>query len=572
MGPARRVVAIGLDGLELSYAERLMADGCLPALAALRDRSAELVLDHGPAGRTGLAWEHFASARTPDEAQRWAAVEFDPSTYEAWQEGARFTPFFDELDDVRTVVFDPPYVDLARAPRTQGVVAWGAHDPGAPFATRPAELADELGAYPSPQATYAIPWASAAQCRATGDALVAGLEARREAAVRLLATTSPEWDLFLVVAGEIHSGVEALWHGIDPTHPLHDHASATAAGEGLRAVHVALDRLVAAVVDAAGPDVTVVAFAMGGMGRNESDIPSMVLLPELLHRHRFGTPLLRVPEAWAAATDAGPLLAADESWSAALARCYTVDAPVGGLRAAARRLPAPVRAGLGTAVATAVGASHRVRRFATARSHPPAAMPPTPPAVVAPTRPPITWMPASRYREHWPAMAAFALPSFYDGRVRINLVGRERDGVVALGDHERTCAEVEALVRECRDVRTGDEVVAEVERPSTRDPLALSSSEADLVIVWRGVANGFVHPTLGRIGPVPYRRTGGHTGPHGVAYVAGPDVAPGRHGVASSFVVAPLVRDLLAGRDFDPGAVVAGAAAAADPARPLRTS
>jgi predicted AlkP superfamily phosphohydrolase/phosphomutase len=568
MQPGRRVVAIGLDGLELSYAERLMADGRMPALAALRERSAELLLDHGPAGRTGLAWEHFASARTPDEAHRWAAVEFDPATYEAWQEGARFTPFFDELD-ARTVVFDPPYVDLARAPHTQGVVAWGAHDPGAPFATRPASLADELGPYPSPEATYAIPWASSEQCRATGEALVAGLDARREAAIRVLTTNLPDWDLSVVVAGEIHSGVEALWHGVDPTHPLHDHASAAAAGQGLDAIHGALDRLVADVVTAAGPDATVVAFSMGGMGRNESDVPSMVLLPELLYRHRFGDPLLRVPDAWTSATGPGPVLEADESWSAALARCFTVDEPAGGLRSAARRLPGPVRSGLGAAVGAAVGAAHRVRRLGTSGRGPvEGAAVAGAPGGPAGARPPITWMPATRYRSHWPAMTAFALPSFYDGRIRINLAGRERHGVVAPADHERTCAELEALVRACRDVRTGEEVVAAVERPATRDPLGLDSSEADLVIVWRGVANGFEHPSLGRIGPVPYRRTGGHTGPHGVAYVSGPAIAPGHHGVASSFAVAPLVRDLLAGRAFDPTAMVAEHAAACDGAAP----
>ena len=31
---------------------------------------------------------------------------------------------------------------------------------------------------------------------------------------------------------------------------------------------------------------------MGGMGPNYSDVPSMVLLPELLYRHAFGQPLL----------------------------------------------------------------------------------------------------------------------------------------------------------------------------------------------------------------------------------------------------------------------------------------
>ena len=75
-----------------------MAAGDMPALAELRRRAACFLLDHGPAQRTGLAWEHVASGLSPEAARRWAAVEFDPSTYRAWQEGARLDPWWTALD------------------------------------------------------------------------------------------------------------------------------------------------------------------------------------------------------------------------------------------------------------------------------------------------------------------------------------------------------------------------------------------------------------------------------------------------------------------------------------------
>jgi predicted AlkP superfamily phosphohydrolase/phosphomutase len=155
-------------------------------------------------------------------------------------------------------------------------------------------------------------------------------------------------------------------------------------------------------------------------------------------------------------------------------------------------------------------------------------------------------MPITRYRQEWPQMRAFALPSFYDGRVRINLRGREASGTVAPEDYTAVCDEFEALVRACRDPRTGEEVVAFVERPVGPDPTTLRSDEADLVIVWRGTFNGFVHPDLGTIGPVPFRRTGGHTGPYGTVVVAGPGVEPADAGVRPSFEVADILRRLLA--------------------------
>ena len=117
--PRQRVVALGLDGLEVTFADRLIAAGAMPALAQLQQRSARFLLDHGAAQRTGLAWEHVASGLSPESGRRWAAVEFDPDTYEVWQEGARFTPWWSRLER-RVVVFDTPYVDLRRSSNTSG--------------------------------------------------------------------------------------------------------------------------------------------------------------------------------------------------------------------------------------------------------------------------------------------------------------------------------------------------------------------------------------------------------------------------------------------------------------------
>src|SRR6185369_14559017 len=107
-----------------------------------------------------------------------------------------------------------------------------------------------------------------------------------------------------------------LWHGMDPTHPLHEDPSAPAASEALVEVHRALDRMIGDLVSAAN-GAAIVAFAMGGMGANHSDVPSMVLLPELLYREAFGRPLLTLPPEWSAAPDGMPVLKGDQRWSLA---------------------------------------------------------------------------------------------------------------------------------------------------------------------------------------------------------------------------------------------------------------
>jgi predicted AlkP superfamily phosphohydrolase/phosphomutase len=516
----QRVLVIGLDGFDIGFAERLMAQGELPALRAFRDRSARFLLDHGVATRTGLAWEHFASGLTPESAQRSSVVTFDPSTYAAWQEGARFEPFLARLD-ARCVVFDAPYVDLAKAPDMSGIVAWGAHDPGLAPTAHPGELIAEIPCYPGRDWLYGVPWPSVKQTKGMGAALAEGIALRSRVANWLLADRFPDWDLAVVVASEPHAAAEAFWHGVEPTHPLHGHASAPFAAEALTNVYREADRFVATLVETFHA-AHVVVFSMNGMGPNDSDIASMVLLPELMFRWARHSALLAVPVEWSNVPATCPVLADDESWDRASAGWYP----------SARERPAMKRAGVRLL-------PRRLKQRLGLSRDAPVQRSLSPPARA------LEWQPATRYREWWRQMGAFALPSFYDGRIRVNLRGRERDGIVDPSNYATVLEELESLIRQCRDPRTGESAVETVERPSESDPTMLGDTESDLVVVWNKSLCALEHPEYGLIGPVPYFRTGGHTGPYGFALVEGSRAAIGDYGVRSAFDVAPTVVDLV---------------------------
>ncbi len=527
-----KVLAIGVDGLEVTLAERLMAEGQIPAMKALRKRAARFLLETEPAQRTGIPWENVASGLSPEAGRRWGSVVFDPASYTTWQEGAHFAPWWAETD-LRVVVFDPPYVDLRRARNTQGIVAWGSHNPGTYVGSRPkgllAEFEQRFGQYPASEWTYANPWPSAARARLMGEGLSRALGVRSRAARWLATERLPEWDFFFAVASELHGGMEGLWHGLDVSHPLNAHPSSGAAARALVDIHRALDSMIEQLVHIAG-DATIIVFNMGGMGSNRSDIQSMVLLAELLYRRAFGHSLLTLPPAWTAAPNSLPILDEHDTWEAAAASWVPEPphraAAVGPLDAVARHLPQSVKDLFNGA------------RSAAAHWHTRHAPPKRPESE-------LDWMPTNRYRRHWPQMPAFALPSFSHGRIRINLRGRERHGIVELSRYEETCRSLETLLGECRDPRTGHPAVATIERASTASPLALGSSEADLRVVWRDVAAALEHPRLGLIGPVPLHKTGHHTGEHGVAYIAAPGLEPGERGVRSAFDVAPTIVQLL---------------------------
>jgi len=492
--PRQRVLAIGLDGLEISIARALMDHGVMPNLGRLFERSARFPLDHGPEKYSGLSWEHVSLGLRPQDSGRWSAVAFDPATYRVRQEPTARAPFMAGLS-ARTVVFDAPYCDLARAPEVRGITNWGAHDPGVAFAARPQALAAELlgrfGPYPAAEHIYGFLWPSPEDTRRAAEALRRAVAVRTEAALWLLRERLPDWDLALVVVSEPHSVTEPMWHGVDRSHPLHGLPSSGPANQGIVGVYLAVDRLLGALTDAF-PDAAVLAFAMHGMGANEADLPAMVLLPELLHRHAFGAPHLR-PMNWAGRTASGvPLLAPGEAW-------------------------------------------HQVMALA------------APPAGEL-TRGNLNWMPAARYAPLWPRMAAFALPAYYDGRIRINLAGREAHGIVPPESYEAVRNQIAGLVSACRDALTGEPAVEKVYTPG-KAAMDIAPTEPDLYVVFRGQPAGFSHPDLGEIGPVPYRRTGGHTGAAGFLYAAADPLAPGDRPTASAFDVVPTILDLLGERE-----------------------
>jgi predicted AlkP superfamily phosphohydrolase/phosphomutase len=156
----------------------------------------------------------------------------------------------------------------------------------------------------------------------------------------------------------------------------------------------------------------------------------------------------------------------------------------------------------------------------------------------------LGWMPAARYSRFWPAMPAFALPEYYDSWVRLNLVGREANGRVAPDQYELTRRQIVEVIGQCRDPIRGHEVIESVAFPD-KPPAEIGPTEADIYISFVAKTTGLRHPTLGTVGPVPYRRTGGHTGDWGFLYVAGLETAAGDRGTADAYDVVPTIIDLL---------------------------
>ncbi|MCA1991835.1 MAG: nucleotide pyrophosphatase, partial [Coleofasciculus sp. S288] len=142
---------------------------------------------------------------------------------------------------------------------------------------------------------------------------------------------------------------------------------------------------------------------------------------------------------------------------------------------------------------------------------------------------PLSFQPAEWYKPCWPYMKAFALPSFSEGYIRINLKGREARGLVAPSEYEAFCDQLTQKLYRLTDARTGTPMVKEIIRtrqnPTDSNP---KLPDADLVVIWQEeYATDVVDsPDVGRIGPVPHVRTGSHRS-EGFIFAQGQGIEPG---------------------------------------------
>jgi predicted AlkP superfamily phosphohydrolase/phosphomutase len=334
-------------------------------------------------------------------------------------------------------------------------------------------------------------------------ALKTGIE-RRTAMCRDLMSREA-WDLFLTAFGETHTAGHYFWHTGDGEHPLHSAAdSGTSAPDRtpILSTFQQVDNAIGAIAREVPADSHLVVFSVHGMEANCMDLPSMVFLPELMYRlsfpgktglanGRMGSPLP------GAVTMPRSLSWQRDIWS------RKQDGPA-FFNAMRRVLPIELSHGI-----------EKLFGMTNGLDYPSAAGE-------------LWYQPAMWYRSFWPSMRAFALPSFSEGYVRINVRGRERGGIVSPDDYDAVCEEIRREILGLRHARTGEPVATDVIR-ARLDPFegGNTAPDADIVVVWNSNPVDVVESaTVGRIGPVPYGRTGSHVS-RGFVVVRGPGIDAG---------------------------------------------
>jgi predicted AlkP superfamily phosphohydrolase/phosphomutase len=481
----RRVLAIALDSAEPSLVEKWMNDGTLPNLRRLRSNGAYGRLKSSADWLAGSPWPTFYTGTDPAEHGLYETTQWHAERMKHVQtspEWLPLRPFWREFGEngPRVVSVDLPMTYPPEKFNGIEICGWMTYDSigneGKPTSYPAAEidrLRDEFRLQPV-QIT----------CDKSGVQTVKSLLRMRDQVMRATRNTAKlaetlmaheKWDLFLAAFASPHRGGHKLWD-LSGTIGRSSARDRREFSHALRDVYADCDRAVGQLAKAAGDDADILVFSLHGMRANNG---RAFLLPRILNSimHARSKPAPQPSEGHSG-------FQRIRDWGAAW---LPLAFP-----------PSSLPWELGRAL---YGAQHPRRML------------------------------PRRYA------SAFSLVSCLNGYIRINLRGRERNGVVERGEaYDRLCSAITEDFKTFVDAGTGEPVAEQIVRS---DELYGSGSRLDFLpdIIVRWVPTPTVchrkvvsdrYPSLSI--PMPTRNLNGRSGNHsseGFVLAVGEGIPPG---------------------------------------------
>ena len=430
----RNVLAIGLDAAQPALVQQFIDEGSMPSLARLREEGKWLRVVSSADVGGGSVWATMMTGDDPGVHGFYTGWPWNPqsmSVSRATPDG--LVPFWKQLEDagVRVGVLDVPYSPLAGLRDGFEIIGWGPRGVEAKVVAGPARIEEFLAKEFPPHPYYkeyldpANPGHTQMLERVAA-ASINGARLRGDLAEALISKSQTRFTM--VVFHETHFGGHHLWHLWEPDHPLFQQDDFPKPGplpRGLREIYQEVDRQIGRLVDTADGDTAVIVFSLHGM--QASGGVAAMLGPFLCEQ---GYAQLRSTKSW-------PQRGAD---AFALAK---------------KLAPRPLK---------------RLYYRMTPGN-----------MTMVMARPNV--LPAY----DWARTRAFALPTEQHGWIRINLQGRESEGIVPPEDYELLCRELEQLVRGMTN-EDGQPLAHAVIRSVANVEAAMNLRTPDLIVNWADAA------------------------------------------------------------------------------------
>jgi predicted AlkP superfamily phosphohydrolase/phosphomutase len=290
---SRKLLVIGLDGVEAPLLDELIAEGALAALAGLAERGVSTPLQAtGMQTLPGAIWQDIFTGRSVAEhgdyfIERLHTGEAEPRGIDPTQHGGTYV--WDEAArrGLRSIVVDGPMTTVypGISDLVTLVCEWHAHDVNYGRCSHPPELIAKLeeryGVRPHEQCDFLLDGTDQKH-REFIDKLRIETGIKAEMAAGLMA--DQPWDLAMVSMSQGHCVGHQMWGFHDDLRSGRDHRGF---GTAVIDVYRAIDDAIGRLVDAAGDDADVVVFTSHGM---ENFIGGPQLIPDVLRAMEFGDP------------------------------------------------------------------------------------------------------------------------------------------------------------------------------------------------------------------------------------------------------------------------------------------
>ncbi len=487
-----KVLFIGLDAADkdliLSWAE----EGLLPNLRKLLAKSS-WGITHNPIGLyVGAIWPSFYTSVSPATHGRYCYKQLKLGSYETdfiYPRDVKAPPFWEALSEAgkRIAVIDVPKTYPSELKNGLHIVDWGTHDPDLTgFTMCPETMTENINNNFPPDSMH--------NCNAFRTTAQEYLEFRdrllervnRKVELDIHCLEQGGWDCFLTVFSEAHCIGHQCWHLHDKKHKNYDPVIASVVGDSVKDVYQAVDKAIGQLVAKVDTDTQLILFASHGMGPHYD---ATFMLDDILKRLETGnSPSQLKPKLAKIITPLWKLLPH-------------------ALRKKARPIRKKARVHLGIEKA-----------------------PPSPDQL------------ARRKYFSVPNNDAY-------GGVRINLIGREPNGLISAGsEYDALCATLSEELMEFINVETGEPLVKRVLRSDEFHQGKHADLLPDLMIEWNR-SSPISSVSSKKTGTIKGEYTKCRTGDHksqGLFLASGPSISPGKIDDPLSVMdIAPTIASLL---------------------------
>jgi predicted dehydrogenase/predicted AlkP superfamily phosphohydrolase/phosphomutase len=274
--PRSRVMVIGWDAADVQLIEQWCAEGLLPNIGRMKARGIWARMQTTAEVVHVSAWPSIFTGTTPDKHGLYHAYVMCPGQQSPLRPRPDQSPvpfLWKHLSDQgkRCVIMDAFLTCPLENFNGAQIVDWGSWSKFWEPTILPASLKNEIekkfGPYPAEDHSR-IGMTPLDDSEGFYRRLLEAVSKKADVVKWLM--EREEWDLFLVVFGESHPIGHYFWHCQDPSHPAHASATMDKLRHALRDVYVALDKALGQIMECVDERTTVLLVSGDGMGPNYS--------------------------------------------------------------------------------------------------------------------------------------------------------------------------------------------------------------------------------------------------------------------------------------------------------------